>query len=133
MTRPQRTPTWMRLAALVIGAGLLVWLPFEDTGLWFVLVFAGMICAWLAARLMLILKLTGGRGLLLYLLAGTLAGLMVAPVALLLMAFKSGLHGHGAPDFTPAQVQAVLLHSPAWGGSGLLLGLGCGLLRIADF
>jgi hypothetical protein len=91
-----------------------------------------MICAWLAARLLMIFHLTGARQLALCVLVGTLAGLMVAPLALLLMAFKTGLHGHGTPDFTPAQVQAVLLYSPAWGGSGLLLGLGSGLWRIAN-
>jgi hypothetical protein len=57
--------------------------------------------------------------------------LLIPPIALLLMAFKSGLRGHPAPDFTPAQVIAVLRSIPIWGLSGLLLGLGAALLQAA--
>jgi hypothetical protein len=68
-----------------------------------------------------------GRSWLLYPLAGLLSGLAVTPLALLLMAFKSGVHGHGLPDFTPNQVTLVLLSTPAWAAAGLLVGLGIAL------
>jgi hypothetical protein len=131
MTRPPGKLSWVRLAGLVIGVALLVWLPFEDNGLSIVVFLAAVTCAWLAVRLLLASRVDGGKQVAFYLLVGALAGLMVAPLALVLMALKTGLHGHGTPDFSPAQLQAVLLRTPAWAGSGLLLGFGCGLWRLA--
>jgi hypothetical protein len=69
--------------------------------------------------------------LLRYLIAGLLAGLAVAPLASFLMVFKTGLHGHGFPDFTPEQIVAVLHRTPIFASSGFFLGLGSGLAVFA--
>jgi hypothetical protein len=52
-------------------------------------------------------------------------------VAIFLMALKSGIHGHGTPDFTVAQMQEILLRTPFFAISGLLVGLGSGFWRFA--
>ena len=44
-------------------------------------------------------------------------------VALLLMAIKTGLHGHGTPDYTPEQMVRVLSLTPLWVVVGLVIGL----------
>ncbi len=59
-----------------------------------------------------------GKGWLVYPLAGLLGGAATAPVALLLMAIKTGLHGHSVPDYTSAQMMAVLISFPVWVGAG---------------
>jgi hypothetical protein len=65
------------------------------------------------------------------LLAGFLAGLAVAPLGVGLMLFKTGLHGHSTPDFSPLQAAEVLQRTPYFGLSGLLLGLGGALAVFA--
>lgn len=114
---------------MVLGIATLFWLPVEDLNERRVLFFAATICALVAARYLIVAPLTTRLVLWYYIFVGTLAGLVVSPVAVLLMAFKSGLHGHATPDFTPAQVVAVLWRAPVWGGSGFLLGLSAGLWR----
>ena len=96
------------------------------------MLFASAGAAWFAARLLT--RRSPARPwlfLLQYLSAGLLAGLAVGPLASFFMIFKTGLHGHGAPDFTPQQMAAVLLRTPIFGISGLLLGLGSGLAILA--
>lgn len=122
---------WLRLSALFLGLGLLAWLPVEEASERPVLVFAALLAFWGAARLL------AGRAAeegwcwhhlwRRHALVGALGGLAVAPLAVLLMAFKSGLHGHGAPDFTPSQLQSILLRAPYAAASDLLLGLGSAL------
>lgn len=119
-----------RLAALGLGIALLLWLPFEDTHLAWIYFFALLI------SLLAVLRLTRipgaqspGRKSLTRLLAGLGGGLLVTPAALLLMAFKSGIHGHGFPDFTPEQVLTVLNSAPLWVLAGLLAGAGFALLN----
>jgi hypothetical protein len=122
----------LRLSALVLGAGILLWLPFEDTLERWTVLFASAGAAWFAARFLA--RRSPARPwpfLLQYVSAGLLAGLAVGPLASFLMVFKTGLHGHGAPDFTPEQMAAVLLHTPFFGIGGLLLGLGSGLAILA--
>jgi len=55
--------------------------------------------------------------------AWLIAGLGVTVVALLLMAIKTGLHGHGTPDYTPEQMVRVLSLTPLWVIVGLMIGL----------
>lgn len=116
---------FLRLSAISLGILWLFWLPVEDNGLLNVYLFA------LGISLLMTLWLRRSRlwgswkpGKRIVSL-GSLAGLLVTPLALLLMAFKSGLHGHLAPDYTPDQVLAVIKSSPIWliGGGMLSLGL----------
>lgn len=117
----------LRILALFTGFLLFVWLPFEDTHINWVLLFAVLICSQAAARVIYGLRSKQGWAWLIYPLTGGLTGLAVTLVALLLMAFKSGVHGHEVPDFTPAQVTSVLARTPVWATAGLLIGLGTAL------
>lgn len=121
----------MRFAALLLGLALLLWLPFEDLHINFVLFFALAISTWLGARFLLAVPPDPKRILLRHLLVGLIAGLLVTPLAFGLMAFKTGVHGHGAPDFTPAQIGAVIRRTPIWIGGGMLIGLGSALWRLS--
>jgi hypothetical protein len=131
MTPPASFPVmhWLRMVALVIGAGLFLWLPFEDTGINTVLFFAILICSWWAVRFLVFAPAPAGTRLRRHVVVATLAGLFVSPVAIFLMVVKTGLHAHASPDFTPEQLQAALLSTPVWILAGFFLGLGSGLWR----
>jgi hypothetical protein len=121
----------MRLLALALGIVLLLWLPIEDVSEQSVVVFAALVSAWLALRYWLMVQTGEIRYWRRHLLVGALTGLLVTPLALFLMALKTGLHGHNTPDFTLEQMQAVLYRTPIWVFVGLLFGLGVALLRLA--
>jgi hypothetical protein len=126
----RKTSGWLRLAALLLGIFLLLWLPVEDTDEIEVLVAAAAVSAWLALRYLLS-QPGSAKSLGKHILVGTLAGLAVTPLALFLMAFKTGLHGHENPDFTAEQIYYVIYRTPIWGFAGLLLGFGSGMLHLA--
>jgi hypothetical protein len=125
-----KTPAWLRLCALFLGIFLLLWLPYEDKDEIQALLFAAAVNTWIAFRYLAGLSDKAKESLLRHLLVGLLAGLSVAPMALFLMAFKTGIHGHESPDFTAEQIFSVIYGTPFWGGAGLVLGLGGGLLRL---
>jgi hypothetical protein len=118
----------LRLLAILLGIILLLWVSFEDQSVTWVILFASAICmlaaAWLLAPFP---RPPSGKGWLVYPLAGLLGGLATAPLALLLMAIKTGVHGYVVPDYTPAQMGAVLISFPVWAGAGVIIGLGAGL------
>jgi hypothetical protein len=108
-----------------------VWVPIEEQSELGVLVISGAICTW-AAIWILAKPIDSDKQLILrHSLVGAGAGLAIAPLAILLMAIKSGIHGHGAPDFTVAQMQFVLSRTQFLVLSGALVGLGSGLWRMA--
>jgi hypothetical protein len=111
-----------------MGILMLFWLPVEDTNEKRTLVFAAAMNAWFVARYLVRLSSVTRKSLLRHVLVGTLAGLAITPVALFLMAFKTGLHGHGTPDFTADQILFVINRTCLWGSAGLLLGLVSGFL-----
>jgi hypothetical protein len=117
---------------LILGIALILWLPIEDVNLNQVLFFANALCAWWAARFWLDTSPQNPLFVRRHVLIGLVAGLAVTPVALFLMAFKSGLHGHGIPDFSGAQILGVLARFPVWIVAGLLLGLGVALARLSQ-
>lgn len=71
--------------------------------------------------------LSSRRWLLLAAASGGLMGLTLGLLALLFMAMKTGLHGHG-PEFSPAEINWVLGQLPLWTAAGLSAGLGLGLI-----
>jgi hypothetical protein len=118
----------IRLLAIFLGIILLAWVSLEDQSVTWALLFAAAICmlvaaVWLASSH----RLSTGNGWLAYPLAGLVGGAATAPIALLLMAIKTGLHGHAVPDYTPAQMGSVLTSFPIWIGAGALIGLGAGI------
>lgn len=120
----------MRLIAILIGVALLFWLPIEDVDEKGVTFFAVVLCSWGAARRLLTVMPGVKSFWLRHLFIGGVGGLSVTLLTLLLMAFKTGLHAHGAPDFTPLQVQAVLQRTPYWIAAGILLASCSALWRI---
>jgi hypothetical protein len=113
---------WLRISVFLIGGGLLVWLPFEESSTFGVLLFSVVICTWVliysSVRQFEQDRLTIIRSA----LVGLISGLSVSPLAFFLMAFKSGLHGHGTPDFTSAQIEQVLTWFPVFGLGGVMAG-----------
>jgi hypothetical protein len=128
---PTRRISLYRLTGLGLGFALLVWLPFEDQSELWVLIFAAAICTWLAARFLRISPLNDRQLIVRHALVGLGAGLILGPVAMLLMAIKSGIHGHGTPDFSVAQLQSVLARTFYFALSGILIGSGIGVWRLA--
>ena len=137
------TPIWYRISALIVGIAWLIWLSIEDLSERWVLLFSVTICVLLAVRFIIYYSAQrsknedkypqnkeqrSARRFLFCPLVGVLTGLAVTPVAIFLMALKTGLHGHFAPEFTSAQVFIVLVRTPIWIVGGLLIGVGVELL-----
>lgn len=106
-----------RFFILGLVIGLLVWLPLEDQSI--------------LMPVLLALPVAGSVGRLFsqrfhwnYILGGAITGLVVAPTTLLWMAFKTGVHGHGTPDYTAFQIVTVIYSTPAWLLAGCLFGWG---------
>lgn len=108
---------------------VLSWLPIEDAGEWFVIILAAAISTWLGVRFLFKSALNKQRLVLTHSITGLVAGLAVSLVAIILMAVKTGLHGHDEPDFSPEQIVTVLNLTPFFGVSGMFMGLGSGIIR----
>jgi hypothetical protein len=121
---------WLRITGLILGIGVLMWLPVEERSELGVLVISGAICTWSAIWFLIKPALNDKQLILRHVLVGTGAGLLLAPLVILLMAFKSGIHGYGTPDFTVSQMQDILFRIPYFVLSGFLVGLGSGLWRM---
>jgi len=131
----RRPPLWWRFSVIFLGILILIWLPVEDRSTIGVLIFSILICASgaLAARDARPGSRQGQgeqdasprprKSQFTVLSTSLIAGLGVTAVALLLMAIKTGLHGHGTPDYTPEQMVRVLSLTPLWVVVGLVIGL----------
>lgn len=126
-----RGRVWLRLTALILVFGILIWLPVEDQSELGVLIASGAICTWFAARLLITAPQENRQLILRHALVGSGSGLLLAPIAIILMAVKSGIHGHGTPDFSVDQMQSVISRIPFFVLSGFLIGLGSGVFRLA--
>ncbi len=125
MSSQQKTiPLRMRLLAIILGMVFLFWLPFEDTNSFNAILFAIAICTWITIVSFLQTEEKQPVNLKRYILAGTIAGALITPLTLILMAFKTGLHGHQSPDFTAQQILSVIRKTPFWILGGFLIGLG---------
>lgn len=114
----------------MLGILVLAWLPFEDHSPLGALTLAAGMCAWLAVRALRTPLQSNRQVWGRYALVGALAGLGVAPLALLLMAVKTGLHAHATPDYTAVQLQSTIGRILIFGVSGLLVGLGGAAWRL---
>ncbi len=120
-----RTLLRLRFAGLGVGVLILLWLPVEDLSPRSALALGMLLSAWLAARACIQQSFHSPLWI------WAIGGAAVAPLAAGLVIFKSGLHGHGIPDFTLAQVAAILQQSPWFILGGLLVGAGFRLHRPA--
>ena len=110
----------MRLGAILLGVMILFWLSLEDRDerqAVFLAVLLSTLGA-VATRMRFSKRIYGYW----YLLLGVVFGFLVPMLAVLLMVVKTGLHGHSVPDFTLAQISAVLRLIPVWSVVGLLVG-----------
>lgn len=128
MSKRPSTPRQLRVAFILVGFAFFVWLPFEDQNLRWVLLLASLasilIVVYLAIRVF-----PARLGNHYFPILGVIAGLLIPPLAVLLMALKTGLHGHLVPDFTRSQVISVLQRMPVWMVAGFLVGLGLAIWR----
>jgi hypothetical protein len=106
----------MRSAGALLLIAFLLWLPVEDTHIWLVVALAASACAWLALRHFSGRALSTSQAA----LCGAAAGGAVPLLAVALMAFKGGLHGHGFSDFSVRQIAAGLALLPLTAGLGML-------------
>lgn len=119
---------WVNRAAIFLGVGILIWMVFENNNAVWTVMFAGSILIVAIAGLFFH-RPRAQRASWWWLPAfGLAAGLTLAPLAILLMAVKTGLHGHASPDFTSEQILRVLQASPIWAASGLFIGAGITIL-----
>jgi hypothetical protein len=126
-TTSAQTP-WVNRAAIFLGVAILIWMAFENNNVVWTVVFAGCILIVAVAGLFFH-RQRAQRGSWWWLPAmGLAAGMALAPLAILFMAVKTGLHGHAAPDFTYEQILRVLQASPIWAASGLFIGAGIMIL-----
>jgi hypothetical protein len=117
------------ILGILLGVCLLIWLQIEDSSDRWVLLFSAAVSALATAQIWLRLSgRFGERGYWLP-LAGLLAGLLITPAALLLMVIKTGLHGHQGPDFSGDQILGVIVRTPVWIVSGLIIGVGLDIFQ----
>lgn len=135
MTQKSPTPPlWVRFLTIAMGIVVLFWIPVEDTSAWVTTLIALAISALIALRVLIYRAPETPKGILFHGLIGALGGVAAMLVNLLLMAFKTGIHGHGAsiPDFTAGQVMQVLQDTTLWVSGGGFIGLGSGTWRYAQ-
>lgn len=126
----------LRWLWIAIGLTLTIWIGIEDRSLKLVTIEAALVSAGLGAsgavRILSRLQPVAWRRTAWLGGIGGLAGAAWGPIALVLIAIKTSLHTHPVPDFTQADIAGVLNRIPVWMVIGALLGLGVGLLGLAD-
>ncbi len=119
------TKRWFRVTLAVAGAFWFIWLGVEDPGVITVLLLAMILilpaAIYVFYRRISRMRAPGSRRFLAIIAMGFFGGLLIAPLAILLMAVKTSLHSHIYPDFTRADVILVLESAPAWTLAALLL------------
>ena len=129
MELPGRVPglKWLTIAVAVYGV---LWISLEGN-LWQALLLATgiivLLAGYLVQRFMAGRRYTLGLWLFICSVSGLFLGLGFAVLTLILMAVKTGLHGHG-PEFSPEEITWVVGQIPLWGTIGLLAGAGLGAL-----
>jgi len=117
----------LRLGAILLGIFFLIWLPFEDQGLSLIFVYALAVSALLGFYVYQRWQ-AGPARLWRAALCGCLAGAVVTPLILLIMAIKAGVHGHAVPESAASELTGILWLTPLWLIAGGLVGTGLGLL-----
>lgn len=110
----------LRLAVISLGSVVLIWLSLEDRDERRAILLAALLSALGAVAAGVRFRRKMRAPWIIVLGAGF--GLLVPLVAVSLMVVKTGLHSHSTPDFTLAQVTAVLQLIPIWTGVGCLVG-----------
>jgi cell division protein FtsX len=121
MPSPVLSQRTLRIAAIVLGVSILIWLSLESRDVREALLLAGILSLLGAAAIWNRLpKTIRGYWLPMF---GAVFGLLVPVLAALLMVLKTGMHAHSVPDFTLGQIFSVLQLIPVWVAVGAVLGL----------
>jgi hypothetical protein len=129
MQMPERVPG-LKVLAILVAIYSVLWISLEGK-MWQVLVLSLGLMILLAGTLYQ-KRIAGrtlpvGRWLLLCAVAGLALGLLFGPLTILLMAVKTGLHGHG-PEFTPGEINRIINRIPLFMILGALIVTGLGAL-----
>lgn len=119
-----------RVLWALLGVGVFFWVGYEDRTIVFPVLLGSTLALVLALKAST--RITPGASparMWAFTLLGLLAGTVMMPLAALSMLVKVSLHAHVPPEFSLAQVMAVLGRTPIWGGAGALAGLAVGLLE----
>jgi uncharacterized membrane protein len=129
MLIPTRIPG-LRLFSILVAIYAAVWISLEGAKqqvILLALAFMLLIAGYIIQRILGGKRLSARRWVLYSAGLGLFIGLGSAFLTLILMAVKTGLHGHG-PEFTQAEIEWVIGQIPLWTLAGLIAGLGLGLL-----
>lgn len=129
MLVPSRLPG-LRLFSILVAIYAAVWISLEGAKQQVILLavaFMLVIAGYLVQRFLGSKRLSARRWVLYLAGLGLFIGLGSAFLTLILMAVKTGLHGHG-PEFAQAEIEWVIGQIPLWTLVGLIAGLGMGLL-----
>ena len=99
---------WLRYLAIGLGIVILLWLPVEDSNSQSALIIALSICILAALHFLLSHPVHNRKVIIFYAIAGCLVGVAIILLALLLIAIKSGLHGHGFSDYSTNHITNIL-------------------------
>ena len=129
MQIPSRFPG-LRLFSILVAIYAAVWISLEGAMQQVILLaiaFMLVITGYLVQRYLGGKQLSAMRWLLYSAGLGLIIGLGTAFLTLIFVTVKTGLHGHG-PEFTQAEIEWVIGQIPLWTLTGLIAGLGLGLL-----
>jgi hypothetical protein len=117
----------------VIGVSVFFWIGYEDRTTIAPILLGGSLALALAFQLgqlsFMGSALYPRRRIAEYLMLGMSAGALAMPIAALSILVKVSLHSHVPPDFSQADVLAVLRRTPIWAGAGALIGFAVALSR----
>ncbi len=126
----------MRFAWVTAGVGWFFWFAYEDRGFVAVLLVAAAFAAALGltvqSRLWAGWRRRRRAAVAWTALVGLGSGASVSLLAVLLMLVKVSLHDHPVPDFTLADLRAVLGRTPVWALGGTMIGASLGVLFGGD-
>lgn len=130
----------LRMATLSTVVAMLIWLPYEDAQIYtvqfFAIILSILVYLWVIRRareynrIYIAAQAWSAHLLLSFAAVGLLAGLLVSPVGLFLMIFKSGLHAHGTFEYSIVQAQDILSLWWVWGLLGMAVGSVAGLILL---
>ena len=121
----------LRILWAMAGLFWFVWFGFEDRGIQMVVVVAVGFALPLGFQVFTAWQTSAdsmqATWMLRSVLSGGIAGILVSPIAIVLVLIKVSLHQHEVPDFSQMDLQNLLQRIPFWLLTGLLFGAAGGV------